>query len=114
MNTTNSADEIKKILSKCADAIRCEQLFLISQKLCEEENIVMTDVQKLSLLYHLSAMVDRSLTEERLVPIDRSIFSGISMESLSIAKKVKESLDNLEDDEIYLLSIHFEAAKQNS
>jgi PRD domain protein (TIGR03582 family) len=114
MNITNSAEEIKELLIKSGNARQCEQVFLLSQEQCKEKSIFMTDVQKLSLLYHLSAMVHRSITGEKLVPIDQSIFSEISKESFSIAKKVKDSIEELEENEIYLLSIHFEAAKQNS
>ncbi|WP_074432775.1 PRD domain-containing protein [Neobacillus jeddahensis] len=113
MNIENASQEIKEIMMKSGDIKRCEQVFDLSQELCKSENIFMTDVQQLSVLSHLSAMVHRSLTSEKLAPIDRDLFAGISSESLSMARKVKESLENLEEDEVYLLSIHFEVAKQN-
>ncbi|MGG3563262.1 PRD domain-containing protein [Neobacillus rhizosphaerae] len=114
MNTEKITEEMQNILAKSGDSNRCEQVFDLSQTLCEAEQITMTDVQKLSLLSHLSAMVHRSLTGEQLAPIDRALFSEISTQSFTIAKKIKEFLPNLEEDEIYLLSIHFEVAKQNS
>lgn len=114
MNTEKITEEMQNILAKSGDSKRCEQVFDLSQTLCEAEQITMTDVQKLSLLSHLSAMVHRSLTGEQLAPIDRALFSEISTQSFTIAKKIKEFLTNLEEDEIYLLSIHFEVAKQNS
>lgn len=114
MNTENITEEMQSILAKSEDSKRCEQVFALSQRLCEEEQLTMTDVQKLSLLSHLSAMVNRSIIGEKLAPIDRALFSGISTESFMIAKKVRDFLSNLEEDEIYLLSIHFEVAKQNS
>jgi PRD domain protein (TIGR03582 family) len=114
MNITDSSEEIIQLLIKSGNQKLCEQAFVLSQIQCKEIDILMTDVQQLSLLSHLSAMVQRSLTGEKLIPFDRSVFSKISSESLSAARKVKDSLNNLEEDEIYLLSIHFEAAKQNS
>ena len=114
MNITDSSEEVKQLLIKSGNEKLCEQAFDLSQIQCKEIGILMTDVQQLSLLSHLSAMVQRSLTGEKLIPIDRSIFSKVSRGSLSAAKKVKDSLKNLEEDEIYLLSIHFEAAKQSS
>jgi len=110
----NLSKEIKEIMMKSGDIECCERVFDLSQNLCTAENILMSDVQQLSLLSHLSAMVHRSLTGEKLVPLDRELFSEISRESLEIAKKLKESLSNLDEDEVYLLSIHFEVAKQNS
>jgi PRD domain protein (TIGR03582 family) len=113
MNTEKITGEIESLLTKSGDRKRCEQVFDLSQTLCDAVQISMTEVQQLSLLSHLSAMVHRSLTGEKLAPIDRTLFAEISTESLTMAKKLKESLTNLEEDEIYLLSIHFEVAKQN-
>lgn len=114
MNIENKSQEVKEIMMKSGDMTKCEQVYELSQKLCESENICMTDAQKLSVLSHLSAMVYRSLTGEKLAPIDQELFAGISSKSLEMARKVKESLNNLEENEVYLLSIHFEVAKQNS
>jgi len=114
MNTKNVDDQKMNLLIKSGDKEKCEQVFKLAQDLCSAENIKMTDVQELSLLSHLSAMVHRSLTGEKLAPIDIALFSEVSGEALAIAKKVKESLTHLEEAEIYLLSIHFEVAKQNS
>lgn len=107
-------DEEKTLFMKSGDAKLCENAYKLSIKLMEKENIFMTDVQRLSLLSHLSAMVQRSITGEKLFQIDRSLFADISEESLQIAKEVKEYIGNLEEDEIYLLSIHYETAKQNT
>lgn len=115
MNIANIyPEEVKDIMLKSGDLECCERVFELSQKLCESEKVFMTDTQKLSVLSHLSAMVHRSITGEKLAPIERELFAGISSESLEMAKKVKESLTNLAEDEVYLLSIHFEVAKQNS
>ncbi|WP_110929130.1 PRD domain-containing protein [Bacillus massiliglaciei] len=114
MNTEKINEEIQDLLTKSGDSIRCKKVFDLALTLCKAEQITLTDVQALSLLSHLSAMVCRSITGERLAPIDQTLFSEISDESFAIAKKVKEFLIHLEEDEIYLLSIHFEVAKQNS
>jgi PRD domain protein (TIGR03582 family) len=114
MNIKNGTNEIKEIMIRSGDLECCERVFELSQILCLAENVLMTDVQQLALLSHLSAMVYRSLTGEKLVPIDRELFSEMSRGSLEIAKKIKDSLPNLDEDEVYLLSIHFEVAKQNS
>lgn len=114
MNITNANEEINQLLTKSGDAKLCEQTFELSQTKAKENGIVMTDVQQKSLLSHLSAMVHRSLTGEKLPAIDRSIFADVSSEAISTAKAVKDSLENLDEDEVYLLSIHFEAAKQNA
>ncbi|WP_042221902.1 PRD domain-containing protein [Oceanobacillus manasiensis] len=91
----------------------CKHAFDLAQNQCKEKRIYMTDSQLLAVLSHISAMVHRSLTGEKLIGFDHKIFASVSDESLSIARKVKDLLDGLEEDEIYLLSIHFEAAKEN-
>ncbi|MBM7599021.1 PRD domain protein (TIGR03582 family) [Virgibacillus halotolerans] len=111
MNTNNFYEEKKRLLKESGDKKRCEQAFLLAQMLCRERNVFLTNAQQLSLLSHISAMVQRSLTGEKLIPFDRAIFSGISNDSLYIAKKIKDLVMGLEEEEIYLLSIHFEAAK---
>jgi PRD domain protein (TIGR03582 family) len=114
MNIKNGTNEIKEIMMRSGDVGGCERVFELSQILCLAESIHMTDVQQLALLSHLSAMVYRSLSGEKLVPIDRELFSEVSRGSLEISKKIKDALPNLDEDELYLLSIHFEVAKQNS
>jgi PRD domain protein (TIGR03582 family) len=114
MNIKNGTSEIKEIMIRSGDTESCERVFELSQSLCLAENVLMTDVQQLALLSHLSAMVHRSLSGEKLVPIDRELFSEVSSESLQISKQLKDALPNLDEDEVYLLSIHFEVAKQNS
>lgn len=114
MNKTNFTEEEKLLFIKSGDEKLCEHVFELSRKECEIRQITMTPVQQVALLSHLSAMVYRSITKEKLAAIDRSLFSEISQESFGIAKKVKEALEHLDEDEIYLLSIHFEIAKHNS
>jgi PRD domain protein (TIGR03582 family) len=41
------------------------------------------------------------------------MFSEVSKEALQLADGVVRKIDNLSQDEMYVLSIHFETAKQN-
>ncbi|OUM86707.1 PRD domain-containing protein [Parageobacillus thermoglucosidasius] len=114
MNKDSFTEEEKKLLEKSGDVTLCIKAYEFAIKQMENEKIYMTDFQRVSLLSHISGMVYRSVTGEKLFAIDHNLFAGISNESLHIAKKIKEYIGNLPEDEIYLLSIHFENAKRNS
>ncbi|WP_411705200.1 glycine dehydrogenase [Edaphovirga cremea] len=77
------------------------------------ENIYPNAVQKQMLDSHIRAMVFRSLTGEPLPDVDKSLFDEISSQSMEMAERVVNSLGNLPIEEAYLLSVHFEVAKEN-
>jgi PRD domain protein (TIGR03582 family) len=78
-----------------------------------EAGITPTELQTVILTNHLSEMVDRSLTGERLSDVDPAMFAGVSEEALAIADKLVEHIGNLAESEKYVISIHFETAKNN-
>lgn len=78
-----------------------------------EKQIVPTELQWTILINHLNEMLRRSDSGEKIPEVDPAMFAEISPEALEIAAEVVTSISNLPEDELYVLSIHFEAAKQN-
>ncbi|OAT27740.1 hypothetical protein M975_4295 [Buttiauxella brennerae ATCC 51605] len=81
--------------------------------LLEGRNITPNAVQEQMLTSHVRAMAHRSLTGEPLPEVEESLFEEISADSLEMAKAVVEQFGNLPVEEAWLLSVHFEVAKDN-
>lgn len=108
-----SLSEIETLVEKSGDVKTCERILQYTKTMMNEANIKMNDTQWLALVSHLSAMVYRSVKHELINSIDKTLFSEISSESIELSGRVCELLENLHEDEKYLLSIHFETAKMN-
>ncbi|MGP0917709.1 glycine dehydrogenase [Serratia sp. CY81166] len=78
------------------------------------ENIYTNAVQQQMLESHIRAMVLRSITGEPLPEVDKSLFDEISADSMQMAERVVDQFDTLPIEEAYLLSVHFEVAKDNN
>lgn len=78
------------------------------------ENIYTNAVQQQMLESHMRAMVLRSITGEPLPEVDRSLFDEISTDSMRMAEQVVAKFSTLPIEEAYLLSVHFEVAKDNN
>lgn len=78
-----------------------------------EENIYTNAVQQQMLESHIRAMVLRSITGEPLPEVDKSLFDEISAGSMQLAERVVNKFSTLPIEEAYLLSVHFEVAKDN-
>ena len=70
-------------------------------------------VQEQMLTSHVRAMAHRSVTGEPLPEVDASLFDEISAESMALARDVVAEFGNLPEEEAWLLSVHFEVAKDN-
>ncbi len=81
--------------------------------LLKTRNITPNAVQEQMLTSHVRAMAHRSLTGEPLPEVEESLFDEISADSLEMAKVVVEQFGNLPVEEAWLLSVHFEVAKDN-
>lgn len=81
--------------------------------LLAEQGIIPNEVQLQMLASHVKAMVWRSCSGEPLPEVDLSLFEEISPLSLRLAEQVVSWLDQLAYEEAYLLSVHFEVAKEN-
>ncbi|CAI1064376.1 PRD domain protein, EF_0829/AHA_3910 family [Serratia entomophila] len=78
------------------------------------EGIYTNEVQQQMLESHIRAMVLRSITGEPLPEVDKSLFDEISAESMQMAERVVNQFNTLPIEEAYLLSVHFEVAKDNN
>ena len=72
-----------------------------------------TELQWTILINHLNEMLKRSKEQETIPEVAPEMFSEVSKEALQLADGVVRKIDNLSQDEMYVLSIHFETAKQN-
>ncbi|MBU4681633.1 glycine dehydrogenase [Cedecea davisae] len=81
--------------------------------LFKSKNITPNAVQEQMLASHVKAMAHRSLTGEPLPEVDESLFEEISAESMAMAQAVVDQFGNLPVEEAWLLSVHFEVAKDN-
>lgn len=83
------------------------------QAMQSTKNIYTTDVQLQMLTSHVKAMVLRSITGEPLPEVEKDLFDEISDESMQMAEEVVSWFGNLPIEEAYLLSVHFEVARDN-
>lgn len=98
-----------------------EEAIIITERVLAEitamlnaENIFTNAVQQQMLTSHIRAMVLRSITGEPLPEVDKSLFDEISAHSMQMAQQVVDKFANLPIEEAYLLSVHFEVAKDNN
>ena len=108
-----SIKEIEQSDVSEAGAIAARVLANITAML-NAENIYTNAVQQQMLESHIRAMVLRSITGEPLPEVDKSLFDEISAESMQMAERVVNQFDTLPIEEAYLLSVHFEVAKDNN
>lgn len=80
--------------------------------LLHRHGITPNAVQKQMLTAHVRAMAHRSITGEALPEVDAGLFEEISAESMRLARAVVAEFGNLPDEEAWLLSVHFEVAKE--
>ncbi|MEG1211555.1 MAG: glycine dehydrogenase [Leclercia sp.] len=79
--------------------------------LLRQHNIIPNAVQEQMLTSHVRAMAHRSVTGEPLPEVEADLFDEISADSMSLAREVVAQFGNLPDEEAWLLSVHFEVAK---
>ena len=81
--------------------------------LLSRRNIIPNAVQEQMLTSHVRAMAHRSISGEPLPEVDASLFEEISEDSMMLAREVVAEFCNLPEEESWLLSVHFEVAKDN-
>lgn len=81
--------------------------------LLARHKIIPNDVQQQMLTSHVRAMAHRSVTGEPLPEVEADLFDEISADSMRLAREVVAQFGNLPDEEAWLLSVHFEVAKDN-
>jgi len=112
MNTQSRSKE-QEIISKSGNPDLCMDVLTYSKGILESKKVVMTLTQWLSFVSHISGMVYRSTNEEPIQSVEKELFNEVSSDSIVMASEICTQLSNLHEDEKYLLSIHFEAAKLN-
>ncbi|PBI81560.1 PRD domain-containing protein [Rahnella victoriana] len=111
-NASASVNGTGRIELKDAAAIT-EQVLKDIQTMQSAKNIYTTDVQLQMLTSHVKAMVLRSITGEPLPEVEKELFDEISADSMHMAEVVVSWFGNLPIEEAYLLSVHFEVARDN-
>lgn len=106
-----TTDPIKKMLDESADPAASRKLLQFTVDLAKKAGITFTDTQLQVLCNHLIEMLKRSRSGETLPAVDPAMFSEVSQQSLDLAQQVVDNVGHLGASEKYVLSIHFEAAK---
>ena len=105
--------DIWQIIDKCQNPQKAGGVIAWLMERCQSDGILFTDYQWQSLSNHVAAMVDRSITGE-VLDIDPELFTEVGEDSLILSREVAERIGGIADGEIFLLSVHFEGAKENS
>lgn len=112
-NATASVNTAGKISLEDAE-VTTEKVLKDIQAMLNAEDIYTNAVQQQMLTSHVKAMVLRSITGEPLPEVDKELFDEISADSMRMAEQVVDLFENLPIEEAYLLSVHFEVAKDNN
>ncbi|MGX7417926.1 transcriptional regulator [Carnobacterium gallinarum] len=107
-------EAVKGILTEAQYPVETEAILHFALNKMEEQGIYPTEVQLVVLTNHLGEMVRRSNENEAIMKVDPAMFSEVSTEALAISEDIMNEIGNLAIDEKYVLSIHFETAKQNT
>lgn len=105
--------DAKKIIDESVNQVELEAALTKINELLEAQAIQPTELQWTILINHVNEMIKRSKAEEKMTGVDPAMFEEVSKEALVIADQVVQHIGNLPQDEMYVLSIHFEAARQN-
>ncbi|MFP9230008.1 glycine dehydrogenase [Pectobacterium cacticida] len=95
-------------------ATLAEHMLTRVYSLLGKHSIVPNAVQQQMLSSHVRAMAHRSITGEPLPEVDASLFDEISPSSMNLAQEIVTAFGNLPKEEAWLLSVHFEVAKNNT
>lgn len=105
------SENTKKIIKNSPYSDKVEEILNQALKEMEVIDANPDETQVEVLANHLAEMVKRSETEEKLEEVDIAMFNGLSKESLDAAERVATRIGNLNDQEKYILAVHFEVAK---
>lgn len=106
-------EDAKKIIDESSNKGELGTVLKKISELLKEQAIQPTDLQWTILINHVNEMIKRSIAGEQMSGVDPVMFEEVSEEALIIANEVVQHIGNLPQDEMYVLSIHFETAKQN-
>lgn len=106
-------DDARKIINESPNQVELEAALEKISTLLVEQRIQPTELQWTILINHVNEMIKRSIAGEKMSGVDPTMFEEVSKEALAIADQVVQHIGKLPQDEMYVLSIHFEAARQN-
>lgn len=106
--------DAEKIIRESFNRSELKELIQKTAYLLAEEAICPTELQWTILINHLNEMIRRSKAGEQMSEVDPEMFAEVSEEALHISAEVVQKIGNLPISEMYVLSIHFETAKQNT
>ncbi|MDT2758628.1 PRD domain-containing protein [Enterococcus xiangfangensis] len=106
-------EEALQIISTSKYQKELEELITWLHDELSAKKIEPTELQWTILVNHLNEMLNRSKGQDSIPEVDPELFSEVSQEALTLADGVVKKIGNLPQDEMYVLSIHFETAKQN-
>lgn len=109
----NLSTKTLEIVNESQSKEKLEAVIMLLETRLAEHEIVPTELQWTILINHLNEMLKRSTSAETIPDVDPAMFTEVSKEALTIAAEVVETIGNLTEAELYVLSIHFEAAKNN-
>lgn len=105
--------DAQKIIDESPNRQKLELIIKETSRLMASNEIQGTELQWTILINHLNEMIKREQTGEKIIEVDPVMFDEVSEEALMISKRVTDLVGVLPIDEMYVLSIHFESAKQN-
>ena len=108
------SNDDQKIINKDQNHVALYELVEMVDEWLTLHDINQTDIQQTVMINHLNEMINRAKNQEKIHPVDKELFNEVSDEALAISERLVETVGNLEDDEKYVLSIHFETAKNNN
>lgn len=106
-------EESQKILQSNPYTEELQEVVDYTNQLLQDRQIAPTDIQWTILINHLSEMLMREREDRSIPAVDPEMFAEISEEAIEIAQLVVDKVGKLPKDETFVLSIHFESAKQN-
>lgn len=106
-------EQAQKILDESPYKNDLAEVITDTSQLMLENGIQATELQWIILINHLNEMIKREKSGEQIMSVAPEMFSEVSQEALAVAKAVSDKIGALPIDEMYVLSIHFESAKQN-
>ncbi|WP_342754719.1 glycine dehydrogenase [Pantoea sp. MBD-2R] len=107
----DGAVSINMSAEECAIQALADRVMSQIADLFFAQHITPTPVQQQMLVSHVRAMALRSRTGEPLPEVEEALFEDISPDSMTLAQQVVDLFGNLPVEEAWLLSVHFEVAK---
>lgn len=93
---------------RSGDTILFDRIINEIKRCLQARSIILNQTQLLGIASHVSGMIQRSISKNAIVVENKDLFSEISEDNLELAASICHLINGLNDDEKYLLSIHFE------